>query len=384
MAGPAGWRGRNAAPVLARTGQSRAEFAMTRVPMADPHYQALVRAAEDGDATAALEIAHECELRGQRAVALGWLQQAADSGNPLAMTELGARLVVGRAVPCAPADGAALIAAAAQQGDAGAWACAAVLAAAGVGRVQSWPDAFDALGRAAALGDQKAARQLELLHDTGVRGAPDAADWLSGARGQNLRQEPRLDTYAGFLTPAWCAHLIQRTPQLVEARVYDVHNANRGVLKEDKMRTNTYAGFSLTDSDLVIQLVRARLAHTAGVAADKLETTNVLHYAPGERYELHFDFLNPAVPQLAPLVRAQGQRVKTCLIYLNDDYEGGETEFPKLGLKFRGRTGDALCFENVRADGAIDMSTLHAGLPPARGEKWLLSQWVRDKPQPVE
>lgn len=357
---------------------------MMRLPMADAHYQALVRGAEDGDASAALELAHECEMRGQHAVALGWLQQAADSGNPLAMTELGARLVVGRAAPCAPADGAALIAAAAQQGDAGAWGYAAVLAAAGVGRAQSWPDAFDALGRAAALGDPKAARQLELLHDIGVRGAADAADWLSTARGQNLRQAPRLDTYAGFLTPAWCAYLIRSTPQFTPARVYDVHNADRGPLKEDKMRTNTYAGFSLTDTDLVIQLTRARIARTAGVAAEKLETTNILHYAPGERYELHFDFFNPAVPQLAAQVRAQGQRVKTCLIYLNDDYEGGETDFPKLGLKFRGRTGDALFFENVRADGAVDMSTLHAGLPPARGEKWLLSQWVRDKPQPVE
>jgi hypothetical protein len=27
------------------------------------------------------------------------------------------------------------------------------------------------------------------------------------------------------------------------------------------------------------------------------------------------------------------------------------------------------------------MNTLHTGLPPARGEKWLFSQWIRSKPQ---
>jgi len=29
------------------------------------------------------------------------------------------------------------------------------------------------------------------------------------------------------------------------------------------------------------------------------------------------------------------------------------------------------------------MDTLHTGLPPTRGEKWLLSQWMRERPQPI-
>ena len=63
-------------------------------------------------------------------------------------------------------------------------------------------------------------------------------------------------------------------------------------------------------------------------------------------------------------MRVKGQRIKTCLVYLNAEFEGGETEFPKLGLKYRGRAGDA-------------------GLPPTRGEKWLFSQWMRSKAQPI-
>jgi len=82
------------------------------------------------------------------------------AGNPQAMTELGARLLVGRDAPQAPVDGAALIAEAAQQGDPGAWRYVAVIAAAGVGRAQSWPDAFDAIQRAAESDDTHAKRQL--------------------------------------------------------------------------------------------------------------------------------------------------------------------------------------------------------------------------------
>ena len=68
------------------------------------------------------------------------------------------------------------------------------------------------------------------------------------------------------------------------------------------------------------------------------------------------------------------------LVYLNQGFEGGETDFPLLDLKFKGRKGDALMFSNVDASGAPDRRMFHAGLPPTAGEKWLLSQWVRDRP----
>src|SRR3954467_2925570 len=84
-------------------------------------------------------------------------------GNPQALTALGARLVVGRDAPSSPVDGAALIAEAAKQGDPRAWACIAVLAAAGVGRAQSWPDAFAGLERAADRGCEPALRQREVV-----------------------------------------------------------------------------------------------------------------------------------------------------------------------------------------------------------------------------
>lgn len=304
------------------------------------------------------------------------------SGNPQAMAALGARLVVGRDAPFAPIDGAALIAQAAQQGDAHAWACMAVLAAAGVGRARSWSDALDALCRAADLGHPPALRQLALLRDISVRSAADAEDWLSSPlHVRSLHDAPPLRAFRGLLAPALCSYLIeQAAPRLVRAQVYDVR---RRELKVDPMRTNTSAAFSLIDTDLAIQLIRARIARAAGVAVEALEPFEILHYGVGERYRPHVDFFHTAVPAFAEEVRAKGQRIRTCLVYLNEDLEGGETEFIEIGVKFRGAAGEALIFDNVRPDGAGDMRTLHAGLAPTRGEKWLLSQWIRDRPQPV-
>jgi hypothetical protein len=38
-------------------------------------------------------------------------------------------------------------------------------------------------------------------------------------------------------------------------------------------------------------------------------------------------------------------------------------------------------FSNVNPDGTPDLNTLHAGMPPESGRKWVLSQWIRERPQ---
>jgi hypothetical protein len=297
------------------------------------------------------------------------------------MTALGARVVVGRDAPQSPVDGAALIAEAAGQGDPAAWAYVSVLAAAGVGRAQSWSDAYAALERAAGLGEPSAAAQLALLVAIHIGNAAEAQRWVGDAQRAVLRETPRFHTCVGFLPVDLCNYLIERArPKLIEAKVFD---AKSGTLKVDAMRSNTGAVFSVIETDFVMQLVRARIAHAASLAPDALEPSEVLHYSIGEAYRPHVDFFHPQLPNFAEQMRVKGQRIKTCLVYLNDDFEGGETEFPKLALKYRGRTGDALIFENVKPNGSGDLQTLHAGLPPTHGEKWLFSQWMRSKPQPI-
>ena len=69
----------------------------------------------------------------------------------------------------------------------------------------------------------------------------------------------------------------------------------------------------------------------------------------------------------------------TALIYLNDEFEGGETSFPQLGIEHRAKAGDALVFSNVDPRGRPEPRTEHAGRPPTKGTKWVFSQWVRDR-----
>jgi len=52
-----------------------------------------------------------------------------------------------------------------------------------------------------------------------------------------------------------------------------------------------------------------------------------------------------------------------------------------VGMKIKGNVGDAVLFHNCdAATGAPDKSSLHAGLSVTTGQKWLLSNWYREKP----
>jgi predicted 2-oxoglutarate/Fe(II)-dependent dioxygenase YbiX len=304
------------------------------------------------------------------------LKRRAESGDIRAQAEWGARLLVGREAPYAPQEGMRLVGTALAKEDPWALQFAAVLAALGHGRRQDWGEALALVRRAAALGDARAQAQLGLLGD-----GFDIAAWTRAAAASAHRTSPRVATAEGFIAPSWCAWLIEKArPQLSAARV---KNPVAGGANTDSYRSNTGMGLSVIDTDLVIQLIHARIAATLGLAVTQQEPTNILHYEVGEQYQPHFDYVDPGVAHFQRELMQIGQRVATFLIYLNDDYEGGETAFPRLDWRFKGKTGDALMFWNVDTQGRPDPKTLHAGTAPTRGEKWLFSKWVRSKAAPL-
>lgn len=207
------------------------------------------------------------------------------------------------------------------------------------------------------------------------RAAVDIAAWLRVPEGRMLSAEPRLASVRRFIAPAACDWLIRLgRPHLKKATTFD---SQSGALLQDGGRSNSAAELTLERFDMVLAFLRARIAALADLPTSALESSQILHYDVGEQFAPHHDFLDISFPALAQEVARNGQRALTLLIYLNDDYEGGETAFPMLGTSFKGRKGDALIFWNLLPDGAPDRRTLHAGTSPTKGEKWLFSQWMR-------
>lgn len=189
---------------------------------------------------------------------------------------------------------------------------------------------------------------------------------------------PRIQSVRQLISADFCAYVIGlAAPYLRRAEVNDVAGG-RGV---HRMRTNSAMAFGHGNMDVILRLIDARIAQIAGIPAANQEATGVLRYQPGETYADHYDFIDPKVPLFQAELAARGQRVMTVLVYLNEKYEAGETRFPRLEWNFRGATGDALLWSNVDEHGAPELRTLHIGMPPTRGEKWLLSKWIRDRSQ---
>ena len=295
------------------------------------------------------------------------LIRAANAGDTTAMVEVGKRLLVGRVAPHSIPQGAAMVLAAAERGDANALALSAVIVALGLAAPPNWDAAIAQLHKAAGAGHTGAAGQLAVLERLNDPMPPVEMACAS----------PKVWWARGLAPPQVCAWLIERAEGRVElATVYD---AAAGALQANSYRTNSLFEFDLGELDLVVIWVRRRLAEAMRVNENQLEESNVLHYRPGQQFGRHFDFIQPNVPAFAAELAAKGQRISTGLIYLNDDFEGGETEFVGPKLKLRGAPGDALLFSNVGPWGAPDISSLHAGLAPTSGEKWLFSQFVRAK-----
>jgi hypothetical protein len=321
----------------------------------------------------AIARAQAFDADGRHDEAVNELANAAQRGDAEAMTQLAKRIIVGDRAPRLRRQGIGLLGDAVKMGSAEAADRLAVIHASGVIAPPDWSSALTLLTLAAERGWAPARAQLDVL------ASMPRDTLLEPPAGLVVHEEPHISRFPGFVSEQVCDWLIGRARgRLERARVYD---AQRNVDIVDDSRTNSFAVFNAMEADLVHLLVQTRMVIGCGQPVKHMEASTVLHYAVGQTIGHHYDFVDPALPGYAEEVRTRGHRVATFLVYLNDGYEGGETIFPRIGVRHAGRRGDGLLFVNTLADGQADLRTLHSGEPPTRGEKWVFSQFVRNRPE---
>lgn len=101
---------------------------------------------------------------------------------------------------------------------------------------------------------------------------------------------------------------------------------------------------------------------------ENCEMLQVTKYLPGGFYLPHFDTCSAFEPN---------NRMYTFIIALNDDYEGGCTNFPNLKKEFKLTKGDALLFNLFDNYKRHTEKALHGGTEVTSGEKWICNLWVR-------
>jgi prolyl 4-hydroxylase len=310
------------------------------------------------------------------------LRRRASEGDLDALNVLGRALLLGEGVAQSVEEGVRFTNEAAARSQPEALARRALCAAWGIQQPRNIDAALDDLVRAARGGWTAAQQQLQLLAQSTdadwqtLRHSIELSALTSAPAMRVISQRPLIAVVDRFASAAECAWLIARgRPTLGRAKVY----RDSATAQMASSRTNSETGFTIANADVFLSLLRDRMASVTSIATKFFEITKLLHYTVDQQFALHSDFLATTTPELRQEIDRRGQRALTLLVYLNDDYDGGATEFPRIGLRFRGKQGDALIFRNIDATGAPDYDSVHAGLPVERGEKWVLSQWMRTK-----
>ena len=180
-----------------------------------------------------------------------------------------------------------------------------------------------------------------------------------------VSSDPYIALYPGLFSAAECRYLmILGTPWMEKASILSLS----GEASFDEVRDASAAHIPPVAEDLVVQQINRCIAAATETESGWGEPLNILKYAPGQQYKPHHDGTSPDNVSVRNL---------TALIWLNDQFEGGETDFPKIKVRVRGSVGDMLVFRNVHSNGEFDARMIHAGLPVTKGVKWMASRWIR-------
>jgi predicted 2-oxoglutarate/Fe(II)-dependent dioxygenase YbiX len=90
------------------------------------------------------------------------------------------------------------------------------------------------------------------------------------------------------------------------------------------------------------------------------ESYNMLRYSGGQEYKAHADGFT------------ESGRCVSAIIYLNNDYEGGEVEFVNFGIKIKPEPGMLLLFPS-------NYAYRHIAHPVTSGTKYALVTWLKDR-----
>lgn len=192
--------------------------------------------------------------------------------------------------------------------------------------------------------------------------------------GNRVNIEPLVCVFEDFLSDAEIQHLLAAAePKLKRALVSGPDSATPSGGRSGSRCWLPH------NCDAVIEELSLRLAEVAGNGLEYAESLQVIHYGQGEEYSPHYDAWDRATERGRRCMARGGQRMLSCLLYLNDVEYGGGTSFPNLDMEIRARKGRMVLFHNCHPGSNVrHPDSLHGGLPVLQGEKWACNFWFRE------
>ena len=177
-----------------------------------------------------------------------------------------------------------------------------------------------------------------------------------------------------FLTDEECEKIIEMTKgKLTPSHVYtDVKDLN---ITENRKSEQCW----FDDNIPFIKRISDKIKEYTKMSDNYYEQLQVVNYGPGGFFVPHYDACDGDEKYCKRMNKDKGPRYITFLVYLNDNFEGGETIFPVINKLVKPKKGKAVIFKNVDINGNIINQSLHGGEPVRLGQKWIINKWIHIK-----
>ena len=182
--------------------------------------------------------------------------------------------------------------------------------------------------------------------------------------------------FNNLLTPEECDLLINISKPLIKKS--DVMSEE----KYDKIRTSSHCFLNKNNHNKTVNKIISKIDNIIyeklKIPIENYEDLQVVNYKHDQKYNEHWDACIKGHICEQDKKKMGGYRFATFIIYLNDNFKQGETNFPKKKIKIKPKKGKGVLFFNLNDDYTdVRINSLHAGLPPKNGEKWMCNKWIR-------
>jgi hypothetical protein len=203
------------------------------------------------------------------------------------------------------------------------------------------------------------------------RADPPARRAASGTTRAGAGAPPGILVVEDYLDAGFCRQLIEYADAKAGSKLAVLDSSqtqpNETFVAEHGGRITEYVGISGVADQLLpvfIDVYAGRLAPFYGVTFEWFERPQILRYRPGGLYNHHADSENWVNDRW---VRVQ-DRDFSILLYLNDQFSGGEIAFVDFDFKLKPKQGMLVAFPS-------DHHYQHAALPVTSGTRYVVVSW---------
>lgn len=179
-----------------------------------------------------------------------------------------------------------------------------------------------------------------------------------------------LRTIDNFLNKEECKQIIE----LIDQKNHKSTVANQDYTGYEEGSRNSSTSFLDPNNELVKDILK-RIGQELNLDIKLAEGIQGQLYEPGQYFKPHHDWFSGL--DLEKHCKHTGNRTHTLMIYLNEGFEGGKTDFPNIQFTAEPKTGRAVTWNNLKKDGSGDPDALHEGQTVTKGKKYIITSWWR-------